>query len=277
MAKHFPEDRSDIPVVILCGGEGTRMREVTDRMPKPLVDVGGKPILLHIMEIYSRQGFTNFILCLGYKGIMIKEAFLDYEVRSSDMVLDFRQGERHFVGTENPAHKDWRITFAETGESTQTGGRIARIAPYITGERFMLTYGDGLSDVDLHSAMDFHESHGRIGTVTGVQPSSQFGVMAVDGDQVKSFAEKPRSPEMVNGGFFIFERKFLDYVSPDPGCILERQPLENLSADGELKVYAHDGYWRCMDTFKDYRELNDGYAAGITPWLPDLAHQSVAS
>lgn len=277
MADHTHNDRSDIPVVILCGGEGTRLREVTDRIPKPLVDIGGKPILLHIMEIYSRQGFTNFILCLGYKGIMIKESFLDYEVRSRDMVLDFRQGERRFVGVETPAYKDWRITFAETGGSTQTGGRVARIAPYVTGRRFMLTYGDGLSDIDLHAALDFHESHGRIGTVTGVRPSSQFGVMAVEGDQVRSFSEKPRSPQMVNGGFFIFERAFLDYVVPETDCILEREPLERLSADGQLKVYAHDGYWRCMDTFKDYRELNDGYNAGVTPWLPAPVLQSVAS
>jgi len=277
MSKSFSKERSDIPVVILCGGEGTRMREVTDRIPKPLVDIGGKPILLHIMEIYSRQGFSNFILCLGYKGIMIKEAFLDYEVRSRDMVLDFRQGERRFLGAETPAYKDWRITFAETGETTQTGGRVARIAPYVTGDRFMLTYGDGLSDIDLHAALDFHELHGRLGTVTGVRPSSQFGVMAVEGDRVKSFAEKPRSPEMVNGGFFIFERGFLDYVKPATDCILEREPLERLSADGQLKVYSHHGYWRCMDTFKDYRELNDGYAAGVTPWLPALAPQSVAS
>ena len=277
MPDPISKDRSDIPVVILCGGEGTRMREVTDRMPKPLVDIGGKPILLHIMDIYSRQGFTNFILCLGYKGIMIKEAFLDYEVRSRDMVLDFRHGERRFLGAEVPAYKDWRITFAETGESTQTGGRVARVAPYITSERFMLTYGDGLSDIDLHAALDFHEAHGRVGTVTGVRPSSQFGVMAIEGDRVKSFAEKPRSPEMINGGFFVFERRFLDFISPDVDCVLEREPLERLSKEGQLKVYSHNGYWRCMDTFKDYRELNDGYAAGVMPWLPNRAPQSVAS
>lgn len=277
MAEQMSKNRSDIPVVILCGGEGTRMREVTDRMPKPLVDIGGKPILLHIMEIYSRQGFTNFILCLGYKGIMIKEAFLDYEIRSRDMVLDFRKGERRFVGIENPAHENWKITFAETGEKTQTGGRVARIAPYVTGDRFMLTYGDGLSDVDLHAVLDFHEAHGCIGTVTGVQPSSQFGVMAVEGERVRSFAEKPRSPQMINGGFFVFERKFFDYLKDDVNCILERQPLERLSSDGQLMVYAHDGYWRCMDTFKDYRELNDDYSAGVTPWLPDLDRKSAAS
>jgi glucose-1-phosphate cytidylyltransferase len=277
MAELLSQNRSDIPVVILCGGEGTRMREVTDRVPKPLVDIGGKPILLHIMEIYSRQGFTNFILCLGYKGIMIKEAFLDYEVRSRDMVLDFRKGERRFVGIGNSAHENWKITFAETGEKTQTGGRVARIAQYVTGDRFMLTYGDGLSDVDLHAVLDFHEAHGGIGTVTGVQPSSQFGVMAIEGDRVKAFSEKPRSPQIVNGGFFVFERKFFDYVTDDVNCILERQPLETLSADGQLRVYTHGGYWRCMDTFKDYRELNDGYAAGLTPWLPDLERKSVAS
>lgn len=276
MASTFnPED---IPVVILCGGEGTRMREMTDRMPKPLVDVGGQPMLLHIMKIYARQGFTNFILCLGYRGIMIKEAFLDYELRRRDMVLDLRRGERNYIGHEDDVDMNWRITFAETGESTQTGGRVARIAPYVTGDRFMLTYGDGLSDIDLHKAMAFHLAHGKIGTVTGVQPASQFGVMGVseDGD-VTAFAEKPKSAAMVNGGFFIFEKAFLDYLSPDKDCILERAPLERLSADRQLKVFQHEGFWRCMDTFKDYRELNDNYAAGIAPWIPAQPITSVAS
>lgn len=267
----------DIPVVILCGGEGTRLREVTDRMPKPLVDIGGQPILLHIMRLYARQGFTNFVLCLGYRGIMIKEAFLDYELNRRDMLLDLKRGERQFVGEQAGADMNWRIVFAETGGSTQTGGRVARIAPYVTGERFMLTYGDGLADIDLHAALAFHMAHGRIGTVTGVRPSSQFGVMNVEGDEVQAFAEKPQSPSLVNGGFFIFERSFLDYVSTDAGCVLEREPLEALSRDRQLKVYEHPGFWRCMDTFKDYRELNDGYAAGLAPWEQTPAASREAS
>lgn len=267
----------DIPVVILCGGEGTRMREMTDRLPKPLVDIGGQPILLHIMRLYARQGFTNFILCLGYRGIMIKEAFLDYELNRRDLVLDLRCGEREFVGEQDSVDMNWRITFAETGGSTQTGGRVGRIAPYINADRFMLTYGDGLADIDLHAALAFHAAHRRIGTVTGVRPSSQFGVMNVEGDDVLAFAEKPRSPSLVNGGFFIFERRFLDYVSTDTGCVLEREPLEKLSRDRELKVYEHRGFWRCMDTFKDYRELNDSYAAGFAPWEPSLSAARAAS
>lgn len=267
----------DIPVVILCGGEGTRMREMTDRMPKPLVDVGGQPILLHIMQLYARQGFTNFILCLGYRGIMIKEAFLDYELRRRDLVLDLERGERQFVGQEERVDMNWRIVFAETGGITQTGGRVGRIAPYISGKRFMLTYGDGLADIDLHGALAFHQAHGRIGTVTGVRPSSQFGVMNVEGDEVLAFAEKPRSPSLVNGGFFIFERSFLDYVSSDTGCVLEREPLERLARERQLRVYEHRGFWRCMDTFKDYRELNDGYAAGAAPWEPSVPAARVAS
>lgn len=259
------DNPKDVPVVILCGGEGTRLREATEQMPKPLVEIGNDPILLHIMRMYARQGFTNFILCLGYRGVMIKEAFLQYELRRRDMHLDLRSGAQTFVGPDTGM--DWKITFAETGAKTQTGGRVARIAPYIKGDRFMLTYGDGLSDIDLQKALAFHQSHDRIGTVTGVQPSSQFGILGVDGDDVTAFAEKPKSTALINGGFFIFEKKFFDYLSPDEGCVLEAKPLENLAKDGQLKVFEHRGFWRCMDTFKDYRELNEAYSEGNTPWI----------
>ena len=267
---------ADIPVVILCGGEGTRMREMTDRIPKPLVDIGGQPILLHIMQIYARQGFTNFVLCLGYQGIKIKEAFLDYELRRRDLVLDLRKGMRSYSGPESAAEMNWHIVFAETGERTLTGARIARIADYVKSDRFMVTYGDGLADIDLAEAMAFHRAHGRVGTVTGVRPSSQFGVLGVDGDDVVAFSEKPESTALINGGFFIFERKIFDYLSTDTDCMLERQPLESLAADRQLKVFEHKGFWRCMDTFKDYRELNDAYAAGIRPWVPSDDVASVA-
>jgi glucose-1-phosphate cytidylyltransferase len=266
MADQTAFNPADIPVVILCGGEGTRLREATERMPKPLVEIGSEPILLHIMRIYARQGFKNFILCLGYRGVMIKEAFLQYEMRRRDMLVDFAKGQHSFLGEE--PDMDWRITMAETGASTQTGGRVARIAPYVKADRFMLTYGDGVSDIDLHKAMAFHLAHGRIGTVTGVQPASQFGVMRVEGDTVTAFAEKPKSTALINGGFFIFERSFFDYLSEAEDCILERRPLERLAGDGQLKVYEHTGFWRCMDTFKDYRELNDAWAAGDMPWVP---------
>lgn len=260
-------DPGEIPVVILCGGEGTRLREMSERMPKPLVDIGGTPILLHIMRIYARQGFNRFILCLGYRGIMIKEAFLEYDLRRRDLVLDMSEGRRSYVGEEDAADMDWRIVFAETGESAQTGSRIAQIAPYVNTDRFMVTYGDGVADIDLHAELAFHMRHGRIGTVAGVKPASQFGVMGVEGDDVTAFAEKPKSQSLINGGFFIFERAFLDYLSTDRGCILEREPLERLARDRQLKVFEHKGYWRCMDTFKDYRELNESFAAGVAPWL----------
>lgn len=260
----------DIPVVILCGGEGTRLREATEKMPKPLVEIGGEPILFHIMRIYARQGFNRFILCLGYRGVMIKEALLQYEMRRRDMFLNLATGTHHYLG-DAPDTMDWRITFAETGEKTQTGGRVARIARYVDTEHFMLTYGDGLCDLDLHAELDFHLAHGRIGTVTGVQPASPFGVLATEGDTVTAFAEKPRTTALINGGFFIFRRTFFDYLSTSKDCVLEGKPLESLTRDRELRLFEHRGYWRCMDTFKDYREINAAFEAGDAPWLRTAA------
>lgn len=263
---HAASQRQDIPVVILCGGEGTRLREATERMPKPLVEIGGEPILFHIMRIYAQQGFRRFVLCLGYRGVMIKEALLQYEMRRRDMFLNLATGTHNYLGTP-PDTLDWEITFAETGERTQTGGRVARIAPYIDTDDFMLTYGDGLCDLDLNAELAFHRAHGCIGTVTGVQPASQFGILATEGDTVTAFAEKPRTTALINGGFFIFRRAFFDYLSADEDCVLEGEPLESLTRDGQLKLYEHRGYWRCMDTFKDYRELNRAFESGHAPWL----------
>ena len=258
------ENPSDIPVVILCGGEGTRFGQATQDRPKPLLEIGGEPILVHIMRIYGDQGFRRFILCLGYRGQMIKEYFLQRDIRERDLRLDLARGTREFLNGED--RLDWDITFAETGAKAETGARVKRIAPYIDAPRFMLTYGDGVADVDLHALLAFHLRHGRTATLTGVRASSQFGELKLDGDTVLSFVEKPKVSACINGGFFVMERRFLDTLPEDPGCILEREPLESLARAGELKVFRHEGFWHCMDTFKDYRHLNELHAEGNAPW-----------
>jgi glucose-1-phosphate cytidylyltransferase len=260
------EDRSDIPVVILCGGEGTRFGEATRDRPKPLLEIGSEPILVHIMRLYARQGFRRFILCLGYRGTMIKEYFLQRDIREQDLRIDLAAGTRTFLGGAD--RLDWDITFAETGPRTQTGARVRRVARYIDAPRFMLTYGDGVADIDLRALLAFHLAHGRTGTISGVQASSQFGELAIEGDSVRAFVEKPKVKSLINGGFFVFERAFLDLIPDDPDCILEREPLERLAATDQLKVRRHDGFWQCMDTFKDYRLLNELYAEGAAPWVP---------
>lgn len=268
---------SEIPVVILCGGEGTRFREETQSRPKPLIEIGPEPMLMHIMRLYSTHGFRRFILCLGYRGMMIKEFFLDREVRTSDLKLEMSTGARSFLGSGTDM--DWEIVFAETGRQNQTGSRIKQIARYIQAPYFMATYGDGLANIDLNRLLSFHLSHGAIGTVTGVAVNSQFGELRVDGSTVKCFAEKPTHQSLINGGFFVFSRKFFDYLSLDAGCVLEREPLEALTRDGQLKMFPHNGFWRCMDTFKDYKELNDLYNSGAVPWLhrgEDLARDDAA-
>ncbi len=260
----------DIPVVILCGGEGTRFGQATQNMPKPLLEIGGEPMLLHIMRIYARQGFRRFILCLGYRGAMIKDYFLRRDIRESDLRLDLASGRQTLL---NGADRlDWDVTFAETGHKAQTGARIRRVGRYIDTPLFLLTYGDGLADIDLGALLAFHRRHGRLGTVTGVRARSQFGELELDGDTVRSFVEKPQVTSVINGGFFVFARDFLNYISDDPDCILEREPLQGLARDGELKVYEHNGFWQCMDTFKDFRALNELFESGAAPWAaPDAA------
>lgn len=268
---------ADVPVVILCGGEGTRLREETATRPKPLIEIGPDPILLHIMKLYAAHGFKRFILCLGYRGVLIKQYFLDRDLRLRDLKLDLGTGQKAYLGPS--VDPNWEIVFAETGAKTQTGARVARCASYISTPRFMVTYGDGLADIDLRALLSYHEKHGKIGTVTGVGVSSQFGELKVQGDVVTSFAEKPVNQSMINGGFFVFERAFLDYLTVDPDCVLERAPLEKLSRDGELRVRRHNGFWRCMDTFKDYQLLNEVYASGSPPWevnRHDSRHDSAA-
>jgi glucose-1-phosphate cytidylyltransferase len=254
----------NMPVVILCGGEGTRFHEESQYRPKPLAEVGGRPILYHIIQLYARYGCRRFILCLGYKGGMIKDFFLSCETSLRDFTL--RPGERpQFL--DNLAGHDWEISFVDTGLKTMTGARIKRIERLIETEHFMVTYGDGLANIDIDMLLAFHLSHGAIGTVTGVQSNSQFGELKIEGDRVRAFAEKPKIPAVINGGFFVFRRDFFDYLREDYDCVLEREPLTNLADDGQLRVFRHNGFWQCMDTFKDYLQLNELWSSGSPPWL----------
>ncbi len=261
------EELADVPVVILCGGEGTRFREETQFRPKPLVEIGEFPILWHVMSIYARHGFKNFILCLGYKGSMIKDFFLNYEIRSRDFVLSMDDGSHQFVDAYNKKQGvDWKITFVETGSSTMTGGRVKRVKHLIPGDRFMLTYADGVADIDIGALYRAHLDSGALGTVTGVKSASQFGELLTNGSHITGFSEKPMIDSIINGGFFVFERKFFEYLSRDVDCILEKTPLERLANDGELSIYLHKGFWQCLDTYKDFRFLNETWDTGEAPW-----------
>ncbi|MEH3077178.1 MAG: sugar phosphate nucleotidyltransferase [Quadrisphaera sp.] len=259
---------ADIPVVILCGGMGTRLREASEQLPKGLVDVGGRPILWHIMKLYSAHGFRKFVLCLGYKGDMIKSYFLDSRVRSSDLTLH-TNGAKPLEFHTDTSDEDWEITFVETGLTTATGARIARAAKYLDAPRFALTYGDGIGSVDVSAALEQHVASGRTGTLTGVHPSGRYGEMQVEGDAVKEFNEKPTTQtDYVNGGFFFFERPFVEgYLDADrTEEMLEHVPLGRLARDGQLGVYKHEGYWLGMDTFRDWKELNGLWDAGKAEW-----------
>ena len=250
--------------VILCGGLGTRLSEETQVKPKPMVEIGGRPILWHIMKIYERHGFNDFMLALGYKGEAIKDYFLNYHARLSDLTVHLKNGK---VDYSNPTAEDWRVSLADTGTSTMTGGRLLRMKPQLqSGGTFMLTYGDGVSDVNLTALMAFHHRHGKTATVTAVRPSARFGGMHVGNGQVLDFKEKPQSGEgWINGGFFVFEPGIFDYLSDD-ATVLEQAPLENLVRDGQLMAYEHSGYWQCMDTIRDRDALQALWESGCAPW-----------
>ena len=256
-------------VVILCGGLGTRLREETEYRPKPMVPVGNRPILWHIMNRYAMYGYHEFILCLGYKADMIKNYFLHYRTETSDFTLQVG-GEDHQAIQYHSAcrERDWVITFVDTGERTMTGARVKRIEPYIDGETFLLTYGDGLADIDLLALTRFHAHHGRLGTVTSVHPGiGRFGELVLETDRVTQFMEKPEKQDgYISGGFFVFHRDVFRYLSDDDHCVLEREPLQRLSADGQLMAYRHHGYWECMDTYRDYQHLNELWNRGESPW-----------
>jgi len=252
--------------VILCGGKGTRLREKTENIPKPLVEIGGYPILWHIMKIYSFHGFNEFVLCLGYLSEKIKEFFLELSsYKKGDFNLKMNSGAEAHVTPLGGAREEWDIIFAETGEETNTGGRIKRVAKYIDGDDFFATYGDGVSDIDVRQLLKFHKSHDKVATVTITQPRTSFGMLTIDKDNlVTGFREKPKLDMHVNCGFFVFNKKIFDYM--DDNCILERDTLPKLASAGQLMAYQHPGFWDCMDTYKDNVTLNELWAGGKAPW-----------
>lgn len=253
-------------VVILCGGLGTRLREETEFRPKPLVDVGGRPILWHIMKLYAHYGFREFVLCLGYRGNMIKEYFLNYEAMNNDFTICLgKKSQIQYNDTHE--EQDFLVTLADTGGESMTGGRVRRIRKYIgSDDRFMVTYGDGVSDVDIPKLLEFHRAHGKIATVTTFRPVSRFGILNIDDtNQVMNFIEKPKSDAWASAGFFVFENKIFDYLDSD-STILEREPLERLAAEGELMAYHHQGFFFAMDTYREYQQLNDLWKSGQAPW-----------
>jgi glucose-1-phosphate cytidylyltransferase len=251
-----------VKIVLLAGGLGTRMREETEYRPKPMVEVGGQPVLWHLMRIFAHHGLTEFVVCTGYRGEVIKDYFLNYEARSNDFTAYLGSSSRVVVhGTHG---HDWQVTVADTGANTQTGGRVKRVERHIDG-RFMVTYGDGLADVDIKALLSFHESHGKLATVTTVRPLSRFGVMDIAPDgSVERFREKPLTEDYINVGFFVFEPEVLGYL--DDECVLEQAPLERLARDGQLMAYRHQGFWQPMDTYREYAMLNEMWDNGDAPW-----------
>ncbi|MBI3866083.1 MAG: glucose-1-phosphate cytidylyltransferase [Planctomycetia bacterium] len=253
-------------VVILCGGQGTRLREETEFRPKPMVEVGGRPILWHIMKGYAHHGIRDFVLCLGYRGNFIKEYFLNYEAKNNDFTISLGQRQQiEYHGQHE--EQDFRVTLVDTGLDTMTGGRIRRVKPHIVDSTFMVTYGDGVSNVDLQRLLEFHRSHGRLATVTSVRPTSRFGLLALSAEsQVTQFAEKPEVDGWMSAGFFVFERQVFDYLEDGDSCILERAPLERLAREGQLMAFRHEGFFFAMDTYREYQYINGLWDKGQAPW-----------
>jgi glucose-1-phosphate cytidylyltransferase len=253
-------------VVILCGGQGSRIRDVADDIPKPMIPIGGRPILWHVMKGYAQHGFNEFVLCLGYKSWVIKRFFLDYHLAEADFTLDL----------DNPAEmqvhapasdENWRITLAETGVDAMTGCRIQRIEKYIRGDDFLLTYGDGVADINVAELVQFHREHGKIGTVTAVRAPGRFGEIELEGTQVTEFMEKPLLARgRINGGYFVFNRRIFDYLKDDPRLVFENEPLTRLAGDGQLMAYRHNGFWHPMDNSRDFKYLNDLWNTGGAAW-----------
>lgn len=249
-------------VVILAGGLGTRISEETHLKPKPMIEIGDRPILWHIMKTYSHFGFNDFVICLGYKGYCIKEYFHNYFLHNCDVTFDVRtQGMEIHQNSVEP----WRVTLVDTGVGTLTGGRVKRIKPYVNNRTFMLTYGDGVANVDISKLVDYHFSHGKLATLTSVQPAGRFGVLDLDEkDTVQSFREKPAGA-WINGGFFVFEPKIFDYIAGDQ-TILESDPLQQLAQEGQMQAFRHSGFWQPMDTLRDKTMLEELWATGRAPW-----------
>lgn len=261
-------NRSRVQAVILCGGQGTRIRDAGENLPKPMLPIGGKPILWHIMKIYAASGVTDFVLCLGYKGWLIKDFFLNYDARLCDTVVEIGARRRvRFLGLNH--RENWTVTLAETGEDSQTGARVAAIRPYVEeSEIFCLTYGDGVANIDIGRLLEFHRSHGKIATITAVRPPGRFGEMVVDGRMVIEFNEKPQATTgIINGGFFVFDSKRIwDYLDGGSALVLEREPLQKLAKDGQLAAYYHEGFWQPMDTLREYNLFNQQWDSGKAPW-----------
>lgn len=252
-------------VVILAGGFGTRLSEETELKPKPMVEIGDRPILWHIMKIYSHYGFNDFIICLGYKGYVIKEYFANYFLHQSDVTFDFTNKSDRIIHSQRA--EPWRVTLVDTGRNTMTGGRVKRIQEYVGNETFMLTYGDGVGDIAIGDLVRFHKNHGKYATVTAVQPSGRFGTMNLnDVDFVQSFQEKPKGDgSWINGGFFVLEPDIFDYIAGDE-TYWEREPLENLAKSGQLIAFRHHGFWKPMDTLRDKTALEELWNDGNAPW-----------
>lgn len=249
--------------VILAGGFGTRLAEETEVRPKPMVEIGGRPILWHIMKGFAHHGVRDFTVALGYKGDVIKQFFLDYYALSNDLTIDLRSGT---VEPRKRQAEEWTVDLIDTGYDTHTGGRVRRLQPHLGDRTFIVTYGDGVSDVDVTALLDFHRRAGTIATVTAVRPPARFGGLFFDGDKVTGFTEKPQAGEgWINGGFLVFEPQIFDYLKGDASS-LESDALEALAADGQLSAYRHDGFWQCMDTMRDKRLLESMWGAGNAPW-----------
>lgn len=253
-------------VIIFCGGQGTRLREETEFRPKPMVQVGGHPILWHIMKTYAHFGHKDFVLCLGYKGDMIKEYFLNYRAMNHDFSVNL--GDRNSISYFDQGDEhDFQVTLSDTGVDTMTGARLFKAKKYIKDDIFMVTYGDGLCDVDIDKLVAFHKAHGKIATVTSVRTLSRFGILDVnDSGNVDSFVEKPDTDGWINAGYFVFDRRVFDYISSDPNCVLEKEPLQKLAADGQLMAYRHDNFFYAMDTYREYLHLNELWAKKEAPW-----------
>jgi len=251
-------------VVILAGGFGTRISEESHLKPKPMIEIGDKPIIWHIMKLYSHYGFNDFIICLGYKGYVVKEYFANYFLHQSDITIDLKENR---IETRSSKAEHWKVTLVDTGLNTSTGGRLERIRKYVGDETFMLTYGDGIGNVDINKLLEFHRSHGRYATITSVQPPGRFGAIVLDdSDGVLSFQEKPKGDgAWINGGFFVLEPQIFDYLEGDD-VLWEKRPLERLSADGQLSAYKHYGFWKPMDTIRDKIELENLWNSQNPPW-----------
>ena len=253
-------------VLILAGGMGTRLAEETSVIPKPMVEIGGHPILWHIMKIYSQYGYNDFVILLGYKGYIIKEYFANYFLHSSDVTFNLRENKM----TIHEQHcEPWNVTLIDTGLNTMTGSRVKKAQKYTDNEPFMLTYGDGVSDINIKALVDYHKEHGRIGTLTSVQPEGRFGaIVSDDSGKISAFKEKPQGDgSWINAGFFVFNPEIFDYIDDGDDIVFEREPLENLVADGELHAYRHEGFWKCMDTLRDKQQLQKMFDENNAPWI----------